>query len=156
MLGTRRHFKPDAYMVRSFNCQGCSFHISISYPGRGFILIYTFPLALIVIKSLEKIKKSVGTHGILIAFHNPSRPWHSLLLNISIRDCIPQQDIPLYQFLPHLRRPGYHQNPGLLDLAAWMLSGRVEIPWLCETRSQLGFSFHSTIVMHVIPTGAYL
>ena len=95
--------------------------LSLSWDDLG--LIYTFPPAPIVPKTIQKIQKSRGTTVILIASQHPSRPWHPLLLQLSTRPRIPLLDVPLFQFVPNLRRPQYHRDPKLLDLAAWHLSG---------------------------------
>ena len=60
---------------------------------------------------------------IMIASQHPSRPWHPLLLQLSTRPRIPLLDIQLFQYVPNIRRPQYHRDPRLLDLAAWNLSG---------------------------------
>ena len=86
-------------------------------------LVYAFPPAPIVPKTLQKIRKSRGTTVILIASQHPSRPWHPLLLQLSTRPRISLQDVQLFQYVPNLRRPQYHRDPRLLDLAAWNLSG---------------------------------
>ena len=95
--------------------------LSLSWDDLG--LIYAFPPAPIVPKTIQKIQKSRGTTVILIASQHPSRPWHPLLLQLSTRPRIPLLDVPLFQFVPNLRRPQYHRDPKLLDLAAWHLSG---------------------------------
>ena len=95
--------------------------LSLSWDDLG--LVYAFPPAPIVPKTLQKIQKSRGTTVILIASQHPSRPWHPLLLQLSTRPRIPLIDIQLYQFVPNLRRPQFHRDPRLLDLAAWHLSG---------------------------------
>ena len=95
--------------------------LSLSWDDLG--LIYAFPPAPIVPKTIQKIQKSRGTTVILIASQHPSRPWHPLLLQLSTHPRIPLLDVPLFQFVPYLRRPQYHRDPKLLDLAAWHLSG---------------------------------
>ena len=95
--------------------------LSLSWDDLG--LVYAFPPAPIVPKTLQKIQKSRGTTVILIASQHPSRPWHPLLLQLSTRPRIPLLDIQLFQFVPNLRRPQYHRDPKLLDLAAWHLYG---------------------------------
>ena len=82
-------------------------------------LVYAFPPAPIVPKTLLKIQKSWGTTVIIIASQHPSRPWHPLLLQLSTRPRIPLLDIQLFQYVPNIRRPQYHCDPRLLDLAAW-------------------------------------
>ena len=77
----------------------------------------------IVLKTLQKIQKSRGTTVIMIASQHPSRPWHPLLLQLSTRPRISLQDVQLFQYVPNRRRPQYHRDPRLLDLAAWNLSG---------------------------------
>ena len=91
--------------------------------GDDLGLIYAFPPAPIVPKTIQKIQKSRGTTVILIASQHPSRPWHPLLLQLSTCPRIPLLDVPLFQFVPNLRRLQYHRDPKLLDLAAWHLSG---------------------------------
>ena len=83
-----------------------------------------FPPAPMVAKTLDKIRKSSCTQVILIASQSPSRPWHPILLQLSICPRIPLPDIQLYQFLPHRGRPVFHQDKRLFDLAAWMLPGK--------------------------------
>ena len=87
-------------------------------------LVYAFPLAPIVPKTLQKIQKSRGTTVIMIASQHPSWPWHPLLLQLSTRPRISLQDVQLFQYVPNLRRPQYHRYPRLLDLAAWNLHGK--------------------------------
>ena len=62
--------------------------------------------------------------SIMITSENPSRLWYPLLLNCSMYPRIPLKDVQLFQFSPHLGQPEYHQDSGLLDLAAWLLSGK--------------------------------
>ena len=95
--------------------------LSLSWDDLG--LIYAFPPAPIVPKTIQKIQKSRGTTVILIASQHPSRPWHPLLLQLSTRPRIPLTDAQLFQYVPNLRRPQFHRDPKLLDLAAWLLSG---------------------------------
>ena len=57
--------------------------LSISWDALG--LVYIFPPAPIVPKTLQKIKDSQGTTVILIASQHPSRLWHPLLLQLSLR-----------------------------------------------------------------------
>ena len=57
--------------------------LSISWDDLG--LIYAFPPAPIVPKTLEKIRYSHGATIILVASQHPSRPWHPLLLQLSLR-----------------------------------------------------------------------
>ena len=95
--------------------------LSLSWDDLG--LIYAFPPAPIVPKTIQKIQKSRGTTVILIASQHPSRPWHPLLLQLSTRPRIPLTDVQLFQYVPNLRRPQFHRDPKLLDLAAWLLSG---------------------------------
>ena len=92
--------------------------LSLSWDDLG--LVYAFPPAPIVPKTLQK---SRGTTVILMASQHPSRPWHPLLLLLSTCPRIPLIDFQLFQFVPNLRRPQYHRDPRLLDLAAWHLSG---------------------------------
>ena len=95
--------------------------LSLSWDDLG--LVYAFPPAPIVPKTIQKIQKSWGTTVILIASQHPSRPWHPLLLQLSTRPRIPLTDVHLFQFVPNLRWPQFHRDPKLLDLAAWHLSG---------------------------------
>ena len=95
--------------------------LSLSWDDLG--LVYAFPPAPIVPKTLQKIQKSQGTTVIMIASQHPSRPSHPLLLQLSTRPRIPLIDVQLFQFVPNLRRPQFHRDPRLLDLAAWHLSG---------------------------------
>ena len=95
--------------------------LSLSWDDLG--LVYAFPPAPIVPKTLQRIQKSRGTTVIMIASQHLSRPWHPLLLQLSTRPRIPLQDVNLFQYVPNLRRPQYHRDPRLLDLAAWNLSG---------------------------------
>ena len=112
--------------------------LSLSWDDLG--LVYAFPPAPIcsrkavklnhsltpapiVPKTLQRIHKSRGTTVIMIASQHPSRPWHPLLLQLSTRPRIPPQNVNLFQYVPNLRRPQYHRDPRLLDLAAWNLSG---------------------------------
>ena len=95
--------------------------LSISWDGLG--LVYAFPPAPIIPKTLQKIKDSHDTMVILIASQHPSRPWHPLLLQLSRRPPIPLTNVALYQYIPNIRRPQFHRDPCLLDLAAWTLSG---------------------------------
>ena len=95
--------------------------LSISWDGLG--LVYAFPPAPIIPKTLQKIKGSQGTSMILTASQNPSRPWHPLLLLLSQRPRIPLTNVALYQYVPNRRRLLFHREPHLLDLAAWTLSG---------------------------------
>ena len=94
--------------------------LSISWDGLG--LVYAFPPAPIIPKTLQKIKDSHGTTVILIASQNPSHPWHPLLLLLSQCPHIPLTDVALYQYGPNKRWPQFHREPHLLDLAAWTLS----------------------------------
>ena len=57
--------------------------LSISWDSLG--LVYAFPPAPIIPKTLQKIKDSHGTTVIPIASKHPSRPWHPLLLQLSLR-----------------------------------------------------------------------
>ena len=95
--------------------------LSISWDGLR--LVYAFPPAPIVPKTLQKIKFSHGTTVILIASQHPSRTWHPLLLQLSLRPHIPLTDVALSQYIPTIHRPQFHRDPRLLDLAAWLLSG---------------------------------
>ena len=95
--------------------------LSLSWDDLG--LVYAFPPAPIVPKTLQKIQKSRGNMVIIIASQHPSRPWHPLLLQLSTRPRISLHDVQLFQYVPNLRRPQYHRDPRLLDLAAWNLSG---------------------------------
>ena len=95
--------------------------LSLSWDDLG--LVYAFPPAPIVPKTLQKIQKSRGTTVIMIASQHPSRSWHPLLLQLSTRPRIPLIDVQLFQYVPNLRRPQHHRDPRLLDLAAWNLSG---------------------------------
>ena len=95
--------------------------LSLSWDDLG--LVYEFPPAPIVPKTLQKILKSRGTTVIMIASQHPSRQWHPLLLQLSTRPRIPLPDVHLFQYVPNLRRPQYHRDPRLLDLATWRLSG---------------------------------
>ena len=94
--------------------------LSLSWDDLG--LVYAFPPAPIVPKTLQKIQKSRGTTVIMIASQHPSRPWHPLLLQLSIRPRI-LPDVNLFQYVPNFRSPQYHRDPRLLDLATWKLSG---------------------------------
>ena len=94
--------------------------LSLSWDDLG--LVYAFPPAPIVPKTLQKIQKSRGTTVIMIGSQHPSRPWHPLLPQLSTRPRIPLIDVQLFQFVPNLRRPQFHRDPRLLDLAAWHLS----------------------------------
>ena len=86
-------------------------------------MIYAFPPAPIVPKTLDRIRSSRGTTVILIASQHPSRPWHPLLLpKLSLRPRITLPEVELYQYVPNLRRPQFHRDPRLLDLAACLLS----------------------------------
>ena len=98
-------------------------------------LVYAFPPAPIVPKTLQKILKSRGTTVIMIASQHPSRPWHPLLLQLSTRPRIPLPDVNLLQYVPNLRRPQYHWDPRLLDLTAWRLSGMSWKATISRTRS---------------------
>ena len=95
--------------------------LSLSWDDLG--LVYAFPPAPIVPKTLQKIQKSRGTTVIMIASQHASRSWHPLLLQLSTRPQIPLIDVQLFQYVPNLRRPQYHRDPRLLDLATWNLSG---------------------------------
>ena len=95
--------------------------LSLSWDDLG--LVYAFPPAPIVPKTLQRIHKSRGTTVVMIASQHPSRPWHPLLLQLSTRPRILLQDVNLFQYVPNLRRPQYHRDPRLLDLATWNLSG---------------------------------
>ena len=79
--------------------------------------------------------KISGHHGHHDCFTLPSRPWHPLLLQLSTRPRIPLPDVNLFQYVPNLRRPQYHWDPRLLDLAAWKLSGTSWIATISPTRS---------------------
>ena len=95
--------------------------LSISWGDLG--LIYAFPPAPIVPPTLDRIRSSHGTTVILIASQHPSRPWHPLLLQLSLRPHIQSPEVELYQYVPNLRRPQFHWDPRQLDLVAWLLSG---------------------------------
>ena len=95
--------------------------LSITCDGLG--LECAFPPAPIVPKTLLKIKDSHDTTVILIATQDPSRLWHPLLLQLSQRPPIPLLNVALYQYIPNIRRPQFHREPCLLDLAGWLLSG---------------------------------
>ena len=94
--------------------------LSLSWDDLG--LVYAFPPAPIVPKTLQKIEKSRGTTVIIIASQHPFRPWHPLRLQLSTRPRISLQDVQLFQYVPNLRRPQYHHDPRLLDQAVWNLS----------------------------------
>ena len=96
--------------------------LSISWENLG--LVYAFPPAPIIPRTLEKIQQSVGTKVILIASQSPARPWHPLLLELSIRPRIPLNNPKLFQFLPGSTQPTLHRDPSLFNLAAWILSGK--------------------------------
>ena len=85
--------------------------LSISWDGLG--LVYAFPLAPIVPKTLQKIKDSHGTTMILIASQNPSHPWHPLLPLLKQRPHISLTDVALYQYVPNMRQPQFHREPHL-------------------------------------------
>ena len=89
--------------------------LSISWDDLG--LIYAFPPAPIVPQTLKRIRMSRGTTVILIESQDLSRPWHPLLLQFSVQTRIPLLDVELFQFIPNHRRPQYHREPSLLDLA---------------------------------------
>ena len=95
--------------------------LSISWEGWG--LVHAFPPLPIVRKTLQKIKFSHGTTVILIASKHPSQPWHSLLLQLSLRPHVPLTNVALFQYIPKIHRPQFHEYPPLLDLATWLLSG---------------------------------
>ena len=78
--------------------------------------------------TLPKIQKSRGTTVIMTASQHPSRPWHPLLLQLSIRPRILLPDDYLFQYVPYFRCPQYHRDPRLLDLATWNYQGRLEKP----------------------------
>ena len=85
--------------------------LSLSWDDLG--LIYAFPPAPIVPKTIQKIQKSRGTTVILIASQHPSQPWHPLLLQLSIGHRIPLTDVQLFQYVPNLRRPQFHRDPSI-------------------------------------------
>ena len=95
--------------------------LSISWDGLG--LVYAFPPAPSVPKTPQKMKDSHGTTVILIASQNSSRPWYPLLPLLSQRPHIPLTDVALYMYVPTIRRPQFHREPHVLDLAVWTLSG---------------------------------
>ena len=95
--------------------------LSISWDGLG--LVYAFPPAPILPKTLQKIKDSHGTTVTLVASQHPFRPWHPLLLQLSLRPPIPQTDVALFQYIPNIRCPQFYRDPQLMDIAAWTLSG---------------------------------
>ena len=76
--------------------------LSISWDGLG--LVYSFPPTPIVPKTLQKIKDSHNTTVILIASQQLSRPWHPLLLQLSLRPPI-LTNVALFQYIPNIRRP---------------------------------------------------
>ena len=104
--------------------------LSISWDDLG--LVYAFPPPPIMNKTILEIEQSRGTQVILIASQIPTKSWFPALLELSIRPRLQLRDLKLYQFLPHHRKPTYHQHSELLDLAAWMLLGRPS-----ETRTSL-------------------
>ena len=91
-----------------------------SWDGLG--QVYAFPPAPIVHKTLQKIKLSHGTTVILIASQHSSQLWHPLLPHLSLHPHLPLTDITLFQYTLNIRRPQFHRDPRLLDLAAWLLS----------------------------------
>ena len=96
--------------------------LSISWDNLG--LVYMFSPALMVAKALDKIQKFSGTQVILIASQSPSRPWHPILLQLSLRPRIPLPDIQLHQFLPHRWRPVFHPDMRLFHLATLIFPGK--------------------------------
>ena len=94
--------------------------LSISWDGLG--LLYAFPPAPIVPKTPQEIKGSHDTTVILITSQHPSRLWHLLLLQLSLRPPILLTNVALFQYIPNIRGPQFHREPRLLDLAAWLLS----------------------------------
>ena len=95
--------------------------LSISWDGLR--LVYAFPPAPIVPKTLQKIKDSHGTTMILIASQHPSCLWHPLLLLLNQHPHTSLTYVAIYQYVPNMRWPQFHREPHLLDLAAWLLSG---------------------------------
>ena len=87
--------------------------LSISWDGLG--LVYVFPPAPIIPKTLQKIKDSHDTTVILIASQHPSQPWHPLLLQLSRHPPIQLTNVALYQYVPNIRSPQLHKEPRLLD-----------------------------------------
>ena len=96
--------------------------LSISWDGLG--LVYVFPPAPIVPKTLQKIKDSQGTTVMLIASQHSSRPTTAQ----------PTSSHSVDQYVPNIRQPQFHSEPRLLDLAAWILSG---ISWNSTTSLML-------------------
>ena len=94
--------------------------LSVSWDGLG--LVYAFPPAPIVPKTLKKMKDSHDTTVILIASQHPSRPWHPMLLQLSLHPPILLTNVALFQYIPNIRRPQFHRQPCLLDLTTWLLS----------------------------------
>ena len=76
----------------------------------------------IVPKTLEGIRYSHITTVILIASQHPSWPWHPLLLQLSLRPRIPLSEVELFQYIPNTRRPQFHRDLRLLDLAVRLSS----------------------------------
>ena len=83
--------------------------LSISWDGLR--LIYAFPPAPIVPKTLDRIRYSHGMTVILIALQHPSRLWHPLLLQLSLRPRLRLWDVALYRYVPNLCRPQFHEIP---------------------------------------------
>lgn len=82
-----------------------------------FPLVYIFPPFPLILKTLLKIAKE-ETHAILILPFWPRRPWFPLLLQMA---AAPPIALPLKKDL--LRQGQWtHQNPGRLQLAAWLLN----------------------------------
>ena len=97
--------------------------LSLDWAGLG--LVYAYPPGPVLPLVLEKVSRAKGTQVILIAPNQPLRPWYPDLRQLSVQDPwdLPLEDWPLRQKVPGVRGWVYHENPQVLNLAAWLLSG---------------------------------
>ena len=106
------------------------------------------PSSPIILKTREKIENSRCTT--LIASQNPSRPWHPLVLNLSIRPHTPLKDVQ-FQFLSHLWQLVYHQEPACWILQPWYYHSSPKKPW---ASGLYGFgSYRTHPVQFISPIG---
>ena len=85
-------------------------------------------------------------HGDSNHFTAPVSTVTSLLLLLSQRPHIPLTDLALYQYVPNMKRPQFHGEPHLLDLATWLLSGTSWNSTISQTPS-----WTWQLILYVIP-----
>ena len=98
----------------------------LSFPWDDLGTVYAFPPAPILPLVLQQIAKSRNTMVILIAPNQPLRPWFPDLLALKKEGPkpLPLLQWPLRQQVPGIRGWVHHLRPEVLNLAAWLLSGK--------------------------------